>query len=753
MRVLINAQLDGEGAMDDNGILTLLARHIQERSAPPTAPFAPSPAAPSASRPAAPSADSDAGSRAASVQSSAAQRVTPKSQVHVYWDFDQFYGWHCKDVEKLYLALVDYLVQHDPDLQRNQVQTVAVGTNYTFQSPEVIKTLQDMQVHCEVTSSAGETIAKIKQRTELLLKKAGQLTTEVVLIFMDDVGMDALVTPLEDDNMRVLAVHNGATSEASSIVRLSDLIDNVPLVPVPSRNVSVKSTSNLSTLVRSVGRLIKWSQDKVGKFCGFIECGTDTVFLHSALVVRGNPAINCRVSFRAETNPKNPAQQQAYDAVVLEDGEEVGTVSKWGQTDKHGMPFGFVAVGDASHYLATNDLAGSAPAVGDEMVFRVASSVVRPGTTQAKNAMNLNLRRDGASHAPAAAVAPAARPLSMTARSQPPPPPSQTGQLPPREFGKVTRWSTDKGGKYFGFILHGRDTLFLHSGLVVHGTPSVNCRVSFRIEPSPKTPGQRQAYDAVVLADDEEVGSVIRWDQKDKHGMPFGFLSEGGTNHFLATNDLAGGVPSVGDEMVFRVVNSVVRPGTTQAKNAVILKLRDRVAPPAATAPPPPPPTAPAPSARTQQSSPLSRAKRSTGKITRWSMDKSGKHFGFVLCGSQSIFLHSALVVHGKPAVESRVSFRSEASPKTPSQQQAYDAVVLADDETVGTVMTWGQTDKHGMSYGFVTVGDSSHYLASNDLVGSAPSEGDEMVFRLVSSVARPGTTQAKNAAVLRLRH
>ncbi|CUG88662.1 Hypothetical protein, putative [Bodo saltans] len=740
IRALLMQQLDGEGGMDERS----MQRRLEEVVPRP----APSTAAPPGSG--------------------------LRRRVNIFWDLDEFLGWHNKDIERLYLALVSYCVNHDAQLRKNQVQCVAVGTNYAFQDPAVIKTLQDMQVKCELVSSHEQTKKYIKQLASTVVKQqVGQTTTEVVLISSDKDFQPDVRTLENESDIRVMVLHNaerGSQHEQllslspTTLLHLSELIGAPPSVPPSGSRVDERvvassatgdsrssqqpvSTSRPAAPVarppRSTGRVSRWAPDKSGKYFGFIDEGTQTVFLHSALVLLGTPTVGCRVSFRAEPNPKNPAQRQAYDAVVLADGEEVGSVARWDQKDKNGMAFGFVETAGASHYLATSDLAGIAPSVGDEMVFRVADSIVRPRTTQAKNARILSPRGASAQSAtepppPPPPFVPNAVPIPSAFNSSSVP----TSLRAAREVGILRRWAPDKSGKCCGHIESNNQPVFLHSAVVLHGTPAVGCRVSFRSEPSPKNPSQRQAYDAVVLADGEDVGTVKGWGP-DKSGIPCGsVVTANGANHTLKSGDFVRTEPSDGDEMVFSVFNN---GGKTAAKNACVLCLRGSGAPSAATVPHPPPFVATAvPTSR--------RAVREVGKVTRWALDKNGKYCGFIESSPQAVFLHSASVVHGTPAVGCRVSFRSEPSPSNPAQRQAYDAVVLADGEEVGGVVRWDQKDKNGMAFGFVETAATNHYLATSDLAGSAPRAGDEMVFHVVNSIVRPGTTQAKNAIVLRLR-
>jgi cold shock CspA family protein len=140
--------------------------------------------------------------------------------------------------------------------------------------------------------------------------------------------------------------------------------------------------------------------------------------------------------------------------------------------------------------------------------------------------------------------------------------------------------------------------------------------------------------------------------------------------------------------------------------------------------------------------------------VTAWKLDNKGKYFGFITPTlGASVFLHSAMVIHGTPSVGARVSFRSEASPKNPDQQQAYDAVVLAAGEHVGTVVKWGMKDKNGMPFGFVSVDgcDASNgaYLATNDILSGDPVQGADVIHLLQDSSVRPGTKQAKQARIV----
>jgi hypothetical protein len=243
----------------------------------------------------------------------------------------------------------------------------------------------------------------------------------------------------------------------------------------------------------------------------------------------------------------------------------VGTVSKWGQTDKHGMPFGFVAVGDASHYLATNDLAGSAPAVGDEMVFRVANNRSRLGTTEAKNAAVL-ISRGGPS---LRASAPSSSAFS--------PPPSPYHPRQPRTIASVARWMVDKTGTHCGFTDTG---VYLHVSSVIYGTPVVGCRVSFRTEASRVASDRRQAFDIVVLGDRETTGTIIKWDMKDKKGIPYGFIVPEGSadtlkGAYLSSHDVTGAASvAVGSECVYTPVESLIVANTTVAKGAHLLSSR-----------------------------------------------------------------------------------------------------------------------------------------------------------------------------------
>ncbi|CUG88663.1 Hypothetical protein, putative [Bodo saltans] len=726
-------------------------------------------------------------------------------QVNIFWDFDQYFGWTSKDVEQLYHALLDYLIANDAELCKSQIKCVAVGTNFTFQDPAVIQTLQDMDVRCQVVSSMKNEEADryIERLMSAVVKKPGQTTTEVVLISSDKDFQSVVRTLENESDIRVMVLHNaerGSRHEQllslspTTLLHLSELI-SVPLSKQPSTSSGADRASGFANSrspalaprpPRLIGTVVRWGRDTSGKHSGIINHNSHDVFLDSTVVVHGAPSVGCHISFRCEPSPDNSSHQLAYDAVVLEDGEEVGTVSKWGQSDKFGMAYGFVATADgASHYLATNDLAGSAPCVGDEMVYTVAASLAalcrdemvytvaaslaRVGTTQAKHAVLLRLRSVVAQAAlpsavpdPPSAVAPTRTTSSWLERvgrpsAFPPLTPAQSKapttnapttnaptmrsmpsqilpsqwRRPQRFVGRLTHWDLDKSGKYYGHVEHASGAVFLHATHVVRGAPSQGCRISFRSESNPKNPEQKQAYDAVVLDDCEEVGIVSKWVE----GCGTVTTTEG-DDHALDSTDLVSEAPSVEDEVVFRVV---IFQGKRLAKNAAVLALRGS----AKLQQQVPPPTA-LPSASSAQRPP-----RTVSFVRQWNVDSSGAHRGVTESG---VSFSGTSVIHGTPTDGCRVSFRIDASRAATT---AYDIVVLGEREMVGIVIRWDLKDKHGSVYGFITEGDSSDssegaYLSALDVIGaSGVVVGSECVYTLHVSLIVANGTVAKNARLL----
>lgn len=280
-------------------------------------------------------------------------------------------------------------------------------------------------------------------------------------------------------------------------------------------------------------------------------------------------------------------------------------------------------------------------------------------------------------------------------------------ESPPRYYGTILSWYRDKKGLYCGEVKAegASEIVFLHSNHIIHGDPALGSRVCFRSEPSPKMPSKLQAYDAVVLSKEGQVGVVV---------------SSNIIKAFVSGKEYAcTGLPSAGTEVVFVKskdkfdINAVRVRGQKNWSTAVK----------GSNAPGAPP--------------------RQLGRVVSWNPSTGG-----LVNNEEGAKFHLPVtnVVVGAFDIEinSTVSFRvdSKAAPRL----VAYDAVLLIDNQEIGTVLEpWGRLDKTGMPYGFISTGSGDNaFLAASDAKGLEISAGMEILFYPVESTARPGTKQAK---------
>eukprot|EP00931_Biecheleriopsis_adriatica_P017133 TRINITY_DN1238_c0_g1_i1.p1 TRINITY_DN1238_c0_g1~~TRINITY_DN1238_c0_g1_i1.p1 ORF type:complete len:204 (-),score=58.26 TRINITY_DN1238_c0_g1_i1:62-628(-) len=122
----------------------------------------------------------------------------------------------------------------------------------------------------------------------------------------------------------------------------------------------------------------------------------------------------------------------------------------------------------------------------------------------------------------------------------------------------------------------------------------------------------------------------------------------------------------------------------------------------------------------------------------------TSRGFGFITCGDKDYFFHKS-DIEGRPPKDGDVlKFDIAPSQKDPSKMEAKKVTGgTAGGSTKGTVKWYSEAK----GYGFIDVGEQSHFMHANDITGGTPMEGDTVWFDIGPSEKDPSKTAAKNVA------
>jgi cold shock CspA family protein len=493
--------------------------------------------------------------------------VSRPTMVTVVWDFAD-YSTRChNDIQRVYLSLVDRLVDNDSTLARDKIFATAVSSHF---QPGAVDALSLLGVQVKLVSRlTNEDMSELKRLVSSVAKNPLQSTTDIVLISnRNEVAQE--IRHLEVRNFKVLLVHNAVQGSsdarrlerlASSSIHLSGLLASQP--PLQHRAATANHHAAFKTPPRAAaahpvppaapaarrpdrlsGTLANWDANKN---VGHVRTPGGDVFLHGSKVTHGTPTVGCKLSLRDDVS-KEAGKRQAYDAVVLGPNEVVGTLTAWGLADKHNMTYGFAASeGATGHFVPATSLVKGTATVGAEILFTVAPSVKG---TQATGVTVLSCR--------------GAFDNTVTARSNIAPSACAAAASPTGRLSGTLKWDAVKG---FGFAAD----VFVHANGVIRGAPADGCMISYRDRPNAVKPDKRQAYDVVVLSPGEMVGMISRWGLNDVAGKVYGFITAGAVDHFLHETCVVQGTPVVGAEFVFTAAQGLRGP---QARAAVVLSAR-----------------------------------------------------------------------------------------------------------------------------------------------------------------------------------
>jgi len=120
----------------------------------------------------------------------------------------------------------------------------------------------------------------------------------------------------------------------------------------------------------------------------------------------------------------------------------------------------------------------------------------------------------------------------------------------------------------------------------------------------------------------------------------------------------------------------------------------------------------------------------------------AARGFGFITSEGTDYFFHKT-DIKGKPPKEGDVlSFDVAASTKDPSKMEAKNVTGgTSGGDTEGKVKWYNERK----GYGFVEVGEATHFMHANDISGGTPMEGDTVWFDVVPSEKDPAKTCAKD--------
>lgn len=122
----------------------------------------------------------------------------------------------------------------------------------------------------------------------------------------------------------------------------------------------------------------------------------------------------------------------------------------------------------------------------------------------------------------------------------------------------------------------------------------------------------------------------------------------------------------------------------------------------------------------------------------------ANRGFGFITNDGVDYFFHKS-EVKGRPVKEGdTLTFDTAPNTKDPSKTEAKNVTGGTAGGSTEGIVKWYNTYK---GYGFIEVGEASHFAHANEITGGTLMEGDHVWFDVAPSEKDPTKTQAKNIA------